>query len=118
MRLTDDVLDLNLGELLTMAVLLLVALAATLLEDDDLVALYEGYKYLSCDLCACDGGCADGYLTVVVNEENLVELNAVTLILLCEVVNKERSVLRYFELLTSNFNDCVHFTLYDVKNDA
>ena len=94
-----------------MAVLLLVALAATLLEDDDLVTLYEGLENLGSHLSAGDDGSADCHLTLIVDEENLVELNAVALILLGKMVDEERGVLLDFELLTSNFNDCVHFTL-------
>ena len=98
-----------------MAVLLLVALAATLLEDDDLVALNEWDEHLGLNLGAADGGSADGDLTVVVDEENFLELYAVTLVFLGEVMNEECCVLLDFELLTSNFYDCVHCTLNDVK---
>lgn len=106
------------GELLTMAVLLLVALAATLLEDDDLVALDEGLEHLGCYLSASDGGSTDGYLALIVDEEDFVELDAVALVLLGKMVDEECRVLLDFELLTSNFDDCVHFTLYDVIDDA
>lgn len=101
-----------------MAVLLLVALAATLLEDDNLVTLDERLEDLGGYLGAGDCGCADSYLTLIVDEENLLELDAVTLILLGKMVYEESRVLLNFELLTSNFNDCVHFTYYDVKDDA
>lgn len=102
----------DLGELLTVTVLLLVALAATFFEDDDLVALYEGDEHFGLHLSAADGGGADGDLALVVDEEDLVELYAVTLVFLGEVVDEEFSVLLDFELLTSNFNDCVHSVRY------
>lgn len=94
-----------------MAVLLLVALAATLLEDDDLVALDERDEDFGLNLGAADGGSADGDLAVVVDEENFLELYAVTLVFLGEVMDEEGGVLLDFELLTSNFYDCVHCIL-------
>lgn len=114
-RLSDDVLNLDLGELLTVSVLLLVALAATLLEDDDLVALEEGDEDFGLNLGTGDGGSTDGYLTVVVEEENFVEFDAialfVSLVVVGEVMDEDFAVLLDFELLTSNFYDCVHFDL-------
>ncbi len=96
--------------MLTVTVLGLVAFAATLLENDNLLTFNERGDNFGSNLSTRYGGSADGdSTTAIVNEEDLVELYNITLILLGQVVNEELRVLLYFELLTSNFYNCVHF---------
>lgn len=96
--------------MLTVTVLGLVAFAATLLENDNLLTFNERGDNFGSNLSTRYGGSADGDSTAaIVNEEDLVELYNITLILLGQVVNEELRILLYFELLTNNFYNCVHF---------
>ncbi len=95
-------------ELLTVAVLLLIVLAALLVEDDHLVALYERSLYLGNYLSALHGGGAYGDCTFVVNKKYVLELYFLSGLSTCKVVNEEGLVSLNLELLALNLNNSVH----------
>ena len=96
---------------MAIAIELAIALATLLVEDEDLVALYDGAYYFTNYLCALYSGSANGDSTVVVNKENLVELNSLSRLGGLDVVDEELLALLSLELLTVNLYDCVHFLL-------
>ena len=95
-------------ELLTMAVLLLEVLAALLVEDDHLVALYERSLYLCNDLSSLHGGGTYGDCTFVVNKKHVLKLYFLSGLCTCKVVNEEGLVCLNLELLALNLNNSVH----------
>lgn len=97
---------------MAIAIELAIALATLLVEDEDLVALYDGAYYFTNYLCALYYGSADGYIAVVVDEENLVEFNSLARLGGLDVVDEELLALLSLELLTVNLYDCVHFCYY------
>lgn len=63
---------------MTVAIELAVALTALLVEDEHLVALYEGAYYFAYYLCAFNCGRADADCAVFLDEEHLVEFNSLS----------------------------------------
>ena len=96
---------------MTVPIELAVALTALLVEDEHLVALYEGRNNLTYYLCALYCRSADGDGTVVVDEENLVELNSLSSLSGLDMVYEELLALLNLKLLTVNLYDCVHLIL-------
>ena len=76
--LSNNFLYGNFSELMTVAIELAVALTALLVEDEHLVALYEGAYYFAYYLCAFNCGRADADCAVFLDEETLVELNSLS----------------------------------------
>ena len=109
--LTYDCFYLNLCELLAVTVLLLIVLAALLMEHDYLVALYERGLYLGNYLCALHGGGAYGDCSFVVNKKHVLELHFLSGLCARDVVDKHCLVCLYLELLALNLNNSVHFLL-------
>ena len=99
-----------------MTVLATVVVATFLLEDDNLIALYEGTFHLANYFCPFYGGRADLHGTVGVYEEDLVKLYGFALFLLvAEIVDIQEFLGLSLELLSLNFYDCVHllFVIYN-----
>ena len=96
---------------MTIAVEFAVSLATLLVEYKNLVALYEGRNNLTYYLCALYCRSADGDGTVVVDEENLVELNSLSSLSGLDMVYEELLALLNLKLLTVNLYDCVHLIL-------
>ena len=114
MGLSNYVLDHDLGEHLAVAVLAAVAFATFLLEDDNLIALYEGTFHLANDFCPFYGGRAYFNGTVGVNEEDFVKLYGLALFLLvAEIVDIQEFAGFGLELLSLDFYDSVHLILDD-----
>ena len=88
---------------------LAIALAALLVEDQDLVALYEGGLYFAYYLGSLNGGGTNGHVAVVLNEQHLFKFNSLAVLYIVHVVHEELLALFGLELLTVNLNDCVHF---------
>ncbi len=107
--LAYDCFYLNLCELLTVTVLLLIVLAALLVEDDYLVALYERSLYFGNDLGALYGGSANGDCSFVVNKKHVLKLYFLSGLSAREVMDEHRLVGLNLELLTLNLNNSVHF---------
>lgn len=121
--LSDDVFDDYFGEILAMTVFATIAFAAFLLENNHLVAFEESgfncfatavVSFVSCNfannLCAFNGGGANLYGAVIVDEKNAVELYGLAgLYLIAEIVNIQEAVLFCLELLALNFYDNVHY---------
>ncbi len=96
-----------------MTVLTTVALAALLLEDDYLLALYEGLENLANDLCSFEGGSTNLNSVIGFGEENTVELDGVTFfVLVTEIVNIQELLRLCLELLSLDFYDSVHLINY------
>ena len=92
-----------------MAVFAAIAFAAFLLENDDFVTFYEGHEHLANYFCAFESGGANFHRVVGLSEENAVEFNLVTFFNgISEIVNIQELVRFSLELLSLNFNDCVH----------
>ncbi len=107
--LCNYVFDHDLREVLAMAVETTIAFATFLLEDDYLVAFYEGTFYLANYFGSLYGGSAylDG--TVGVYEQDAVEYDLFTLFLLvAEIVYIQELSGLGLELLSFDFYDCVH----------
>ena len=103
----SDFVDLDLGKQLTMTVALLETLATDLLEYEHLVcscgiiengSLYNGTFYI---------GSSDLDCSLILNEEDLVELNISTFGLR-KSLDKDFISSFNFELLACNVYDCVH----------
>ena len=109
--LLSDSVNLNLGQLLAMSVALLEALAADLLEDEDLVSFSIVIEDGGLDHCAIYIGSTDLDTRVTRDEEDLVELNIST-IRGREAVHEDFIASLYLELLACNVYDCVHNKLY------
>ena len=107
--LAYDCFYLNLCELLTVTVLLLIVLAALLVEDDYLVALYERCLYFCNDLGALYGGGTYGDCSFVVNKKYVLKLYFLSGLGAREVMDEHRLVCLYLELLALNLNNSVHF---------
>ena len=91
-----------------MTVLLAVILATLHLELDYFVAFYQRINYLSYYLCTFYGWCSHRDCSLVVDEQNLVKFNSLTLLGILYPVDKELLTLLGFELLTVDFYNCVH----------
>src|SRR5437868_8117189 len=72
MALLGDAGDLHFGEVLPVTLLLVIVLAAAVLDDADLVAAAMRHD-LGCDLAALDQRAADGVLVAIGDEQHLVE---------------------------------------------
>ena len=108
-RLCYDRLDENLCELLTMTSQLAVSLAATLVEYENLVTLYEWNEYFENNLCSFNCWSANLYLTIVVYQQYFLNLNSCACLHILHMVDVELLTFFYFELLTLNFCNYVHF---------
>ena len=91
-----------------MTVALLEALAADLLEYEDLVSPYIISENGSLYACALNIRSTYLDLSVVLYEEHLGELPSSTFCIL-KTVAKDFVASFYFELLADNFYDCVHY---------
>ena len=92
-----------------MTVLATVALAALLLEDDYLLALYEGLENLANHLGSIDGRSTNLNCVVGFGEEYTVKLDCVTFfVLVTEIVNIQELLRLCLELLSLDFYDSVH----------
>ena len=89
----------------------LVALATTLVEHEDFVALYERSLYLAHYLCAFNCRSTYGYCTFIVNQQYFLKLNCLLSLSVLDVVNEELLALFCLELLTVNFYDYVHLSV-------
>ena len=93
-----------------MAVLTTIAFTAFLLEDDYLVTLYEVFKHFTYYLGALYSRSANGYITIGVDEENLIEFYRLTVLgILAEIVYIQEFVSLSLKLLALNFYNSVHF---------
>ena len=111
LELSDYLFNFNFRVLLTVTVLHAIALAALLLEDDNLLTLdeciHDFYYYLGtfnsrCTNCDC---------ALVIDEQHLVKLNSLAGFGVLDAVHKQLCALLYLELLTVNFYNYVHFLL-------
>ena len=84
-----------------------VADGLLLLEDDDLIAPYLVVKYSSFNNNILYYRFSDGYITIILNKQDLVKLNCFAGFGF-KAVNKYLLTFFNFKLLTCNFNDCVH----------
>ena len=102
---------LNLCEVGAMTLLLAVVLATLHLEDDDLVALYQGVDNLYYYFGALYGRSTHSHCTVVVDEQHPVKLNSLAGFCILHVVDEELLAFLSLELLTVNFYNCVHYII-------
>ena len=91
-----------------MAVALLEALATDLLEDKNLVSLCIIINNSSLNHCTLYVRSSNLDVSVISDEEHLVELNSST-IRSRKAVYEDFITSFYFELLACNVNDCVHY---------
>lgn len=98
--------DLDLAELLTVTVLLLVALAALLFENDHFVAL-QVRKYFEGDFSPTYVRCTYLYFTILVKQENFGGLEGLTFGI-GQAVHEDLLIFCHFELLTLNVYNRVH----------
>lgn len=89
-----------------------IAFATFFLENDYVFTLYEGINNLAYYLCTFYCGCTYGYVTVSVNEKNLVKFYCVAFVHLGEVMNIQLLASLGAELLSLDFYNCVHLILY------
>lgn len=92
-----------------MAVFTTIAFAALLLEDDYLLALYEGLENLANHLGTLDSGSTYFYCVVGFSEEHTVKFYCVTFFVsIAEIVNIQELLRLCLELLSLDFYDSVH----------
>ena len=91
-----------------MAVELLEALAADLLEYKNLVSLCVVIENGGLDHCALYIRSSDLHVTLSGDKKNLLELHISTFGI-SEPLHKDFITSLYFKLLACNFNDCVHY---------
>jgi len=105
----SDSVDVDLGELLAMAIQRLETLATNFLEYEHFlgfgVIVQDGGGYL----CSLHVRSADLYFALIVHEEHLVELHGFS-VLGREAVDEDIHASFYFKLLACNVNNCVHCT--------
>ena len=95
-----------------MAVLYAIAFATFFLEHDDLFALYEGLGHFAYYFYSFNCGSTDFHVTVGVDKQHLVKIDAVTFFDICaEEVNVEELAGFCLELLSLNFYDSVPLVL-------
>ena len=94
-----------------MTIELTIALATLLVEDEHLVALYQGTYYLGYNLSTLDGGSTYGDGTVVVYQQHSLKLNSLASLCTHDVVYKQFLAGFRAELLTVNLYDCVHYLI-------
>ena len=95
-----------------MTIQLAVALTALLVEDEHLVALYQGTYYLSYNLGTLDSGSTYGDGTFVVYQQHSLKLNSLASFGTHNVVYEQFLAGFRTELLTVNLYDCVHLFLF------
>ena len=101
--------DLELGELLAMAVEAAIAFATFFLENNHVLTFDEGIHHLANNFGTFDGRCAHCDSTVGIHEQDFVEFNGIALFLLvAEIVDKQFLAGLGAELLSLNFYNCVH----------
>lgn len=93
---------------MAVAIELAIALATLLVEDEHLVALYEGSEHFAYYLCSRNSGSTDSDSSSIVYEEHLVEFNSLTGFGTLKVIDKELLALLHLKLLTVDLYDCVH----------
>ncbi len=91
-----------------MTVELAIALTTLLVEDEHLVALYEGRYHLAYHLSTRYSRSTYSNGTILVYKEYLVELYHCATLCALNVVNKQATALLYLELLSLNVYDNVH----------
>ena len=106
--LSNDFLDGNLGEALAMAVFAAIALAALFLENNHFLAFDEGGLNFADNFGAFNSGGADFNVTVGVEQENTVKFDGVAFLDIAKVVNVQELTGLGLELLSLDFNNCVH----------
>ena len=111
LELSDYLFNFNFRVLLAMAVLHAIALAALLLEYDDLVALDERFHDFYYYLRTFYGWCTYRDCALVIDEQHLVKLNSLAFLGVFDAVHKQLCALLNLELLTVNFYNYVHFLL-------
>ena len=97
----------DLGELLTVTVQSLESLATDFLEYEHLLGLGVIVYHGGLDLGTLHIRSTDLYLTLIVYEEDLVELNGFSVLGL-EAVHEDVHSSFYFKLLACNVYDCEH----------
>ena len=110
--LSNHGLDENLCELLAVASQFAIALAATLVEYENLVTFHEWFNNFEHHLGTLHCWSSYCYCTVVVNQQYLLNLNSCIGFNILDVVNVEFFALFYLELLTLNFCNYVHLLFY------
>ena len=111
LELSDYLFNFNFRVLLAMAVLHAIALAALLLEYDDLVALDERFHDFHYYFRTFNGWCTYRDCALVIDEQHLVKLNSLAFFGVLDAVHKQLCALLNLELLTVNFYNYVHFLL-------
>ena len=107
-QLSDSV-DVDLGELLAVAIERLVSFATDFLENEHFLGLGVVIDDGSLYHCALNIGGSDLDRTIFVDEQNLVERNSLSVLRL-QAVHEDLHASFYFKLLTCNVYDCVHKT--------
>ena len=97
---------------MAIAVELAIALATLLVEDEHLVALDERRQYFAHDLSTGYGRRTYGELTVLLDEQDLVELYGSTGLGSLDVMDEQATAFLEIELLSLDVYDDVHCTLY------
>lgn len=106
--LCDYFFNSDFGKLVAIAVEFTIALAALLVENEHLVALYEGRGNFCHDFSTCDGGSTHFHCAVGVNEEHLVEFNSLSAFSIADAVYEKLAALLDLKLMTVDLYDCVH----------
>src|SRR5262249_15892139 len=103
--------DLHFREVLPVTLLLVIVLAAAVLDDADLVAAAVGHDFAA-DLAALDGRRANGELVAVADQEDFLErdLRADVAVEALDLVGVAGSD---FVLLAAGLDDCVHLRTPD-----
>lgn len=105
-------LDQKLCELLAVTVQLTVTFSSSLVENQDLVTLYQSGLDFTYNLCAFNGRSTDGNLTVLVSEKDLFKLYRSTCFSILNVVHEQLHSLFNLELLSLNFSNNVHLSCF------
>ncbi len=88
-----------------------IAFATFLLENDYVLTLNEGINHLANNLSTLYGGGTYGYVTIGVNQQNLVELYCVAFVHIGDVMNIQLLASLGAELLSLDFYNCVHLII-------
>ncbi len=86
-----------------------VAFSSLLVEYQHFIAFYQRRNYFANHFGSFYGRSTHFYFTVVVYQQNFVKFNSCTAFCVLNVLNKEFLSFFYFELLTVNFYNYVHF---------
>ena len=90
-----------------MTIHLLISFATDFLEDENFLSL-QMFHHGSLDAGAADVGLANGNVTIIVFEHHGVKRDLAAFIVL-EAVDEDLLILSDLELLSCDFNYCVHF---------